>query len=100
MKRSLDIDNSKRTGPIIRTRFITPFKIVLLYLIYEFCGFQMFPHRIIPQAVIYLVEQVLVKKTIAKYRKRILPLTNLQPLYVSCLAKPKCRQGTFASRHL
>ncbi|SAL96485.1 hypothetical protein [Absidia glauca] len=59
MKRSLDIDNSKRTGPIIRTRFITPFKIVLLYLIYEFCGFQMFPHRIIPQAVIYLVEQVL-----------------------------------------
>ncbi|KAI8336672.1 anaphase-promoting complex subunit 5-domain-containing protein [Chlamydoabsidia padenii] len=59
MKRSWDMDDTNRTGPIIRTRFITPFKIVLLFLIYEFCHFQMFPHRILPQAVVYLVEQVL-----------------------------------------
>ncbi|ORX55592.1 hypothetical protein DM01DRAFT_1334985 [Hesseltinella vesiculosa] len=51
-----------RTPLIIRTPFITPFKLVLLFLIYEFCHFQMFSTTTIPHAVKYLVECVLRSK--------------------------------------
>ncbi|KAI8061719.1 anaphase-promoting complex subunit 5-domain-containing protein [Gongronella butleri] len=47
---------------VIRTPFITPFKVVLLYLIYEFCHFQLFSARTIPSTVKYLVECVLKTK--------------------------------------
>ncbi|KAI8085067.1 anaphase-promoting complex subunit 5-domain-containing protein [Halteromyces radiatus] len=60
MKRALtERDNSLLSETIRRTRFITPFKIVLTSMIYEFCHFQMFPTAIVPKAVTYMVQTLL-----------------------------------------
>ncbi|KAI8376248.1 anaphase-promoting complex subunit 5-domain-containing protein [Radiomyces spectabilis] len=45
-------------NPIVRTAFITPHKIVILFLIKKFCQFQ-FDGDILPNVVVFLVDQIM-----------------------------------------